>query len=124
VAEIFFRKISEYFLIRDSTRIPSILWFEYTRAREEVRWALFLQYSASLMHKQAAKFLLAILTLQTDSTFQAIEFVYGTKFDHSCVFFSIQETSKKKVILKKLLVFAGQINTLHMNTTCNIWHTR
>ncbi|CAB4026292.1 Dolichyldiphosphatase 1 [Paramuricea clavata] len=30
-------KISEYFLIRDSTRIPSILWFEYTRAREEVR---------------------------------------------------------------------------------------
>ena len=32
-----FRKISEYFLIRDSTRIPSILWFEYTRAREEVR---------------------------------------------------------------------------------------
>ena len=38
-------------------------------------------------------------------------------------FFSIQETTKKKVILKKLLVFAGQINTLHMNTTCNIWHT-
>ncbi|XP_046845495.1 dolichyldiphosphatase 1-like [Xenia sp. Carnegie-2017] len=28
-------KISEFFLIRDSTRIPSILWFEYTRAREE-----------------------------------------------------------------------------------------
>lgn len=30
-------KVSEYFMIRDSTRIPSILWFEYTRAREEVR---------------------------------------------------------------------------------------
>ena len=34
----FSRKVSEYFMIRDSTRIPSILWFEYTRAREEVRY--------------------------------------------------------------------------------------
>lgn len=32
---LFFRKISELFLLRDSTLIPNVLWFEYTNIRHE-----------------------------------------------------------------------------------------
>lgn len=31
----YFRKISELFLLRDSTLIPNVLWFEYTNIRHE-----------------------------------------------------------------------------------------
>lgn len=31
------RKISEYLLLRDTTLIPNILWFEYTVTRQEAR---------------------------------------------------------------------------------------
>jgi len=30
-----FRKISELFLLRDTTLIPNVLWFEYTNIRHE-----------------------------------------------------------------------------------------
>jgi dolichyldiphosphatase len=30
-------QISEYFMIRDCTRIPDIMWFEYTAIRKESR---------------------------------------------------------------------------------------
>lgn len=33
----FFRKLSEYLLLRDTTLIPNILWFEYTITRQEAR---------------------------------------------------------------------------------------
>lgn len=32
-----FRPISEFFLIRDTSLIPNILWFEYTVTRAEAR---------------------------------------------------------------------------------------
>ena len=32
------RKISQIFLIRDMSRIPNILWYEYTSVREETRY--------------------------------------------------------------------------------------
>lgn len=32
-----FRKISEILLLRDTTLIPNVLWFEYTNTRQEVR---------------------------------------------------------------------------------------
>lgn len=32
-----FRKLSEYLLLRDTTLIPNILWFEYTVTRQEAR---------------------------------------------------------------------------------------
>lgn len=32
-----FRRISEYLLLRDTTLIPNILWFEYTNIRTEAR---------------------------------------------------------------------------------------
>lgn len=31
------RKLSEYLLLRDTTLIPNILWFEYTVTRQEAR---------------------------------------------------------------------------------------
>lgn len=31
------RRISEYLLLRDTTLIPNILWFEYTNTRQEAR---------------------------------------------------------------------------------------
>ena len=31
------RKLSEYLLLRDTSLIPNILWFEYTATRQEVR---------------------------------------------------------------------------------------
>lgn len=34
---ICFRKISEILLLRDTTLIPNVLWFEYTNTRQEVR---------------------------------------------------------------------------------------
>lgn len=37
ILKIFFRKISEFFLLRDTTLIPNILWFEYTVTRKETR---------------------------------------------------------------------------------------
>lgn len=33
----FYRKISEILLLRDTTLIPNVLWFEYTNTRQEVR---------------------------------------------------------------------------------------
>lgn len=32
-----FRPISEFFLVRDTSLIPNILWFEYTVTRSEAR---------------------------------------------------------------------------------------
>ena len=34
---IFNRPISEYLMIRDSTLIPSVMWFEYTQSRTEMK---------------------------------------------------------------------------------------
>jgi len=31
----YFRKLSELFLLRDTTLIPNVLWFEYTNIRHE-----------------------------------------------------------------------------------------
>lgn len=31
------RKVSEFFLLRDTTLIPNVLWFEYTNSRQEAR---------------------------------------------------------------------------------------
>ncbi len=32
-----FRKISELLLLKDMSRIPNIMWFEYTSVRQETR---------------------------------------------------------------------------------------
>jgi hypothetical protein len=31
------RRISEFLLLRDTTLIPNVLWFEYTNSRQEAR---------------------------------------------------------------------------------------
>lgn len=37
IISFFFRRISEYLLLRDTTLIPNVLWFEYTSIRTEAR---------------------------------------------------------------------------------------
>ena len=31
------RPVAEYLMLRDSTLIPSVMWFEYTQSRAETR---------------------------------------------------------------------------------------
>ena len=38
--EIVCNPIGEFFMLRDSTLIPNILWFEYTSLKSEAKWVV------------------------------------------------------------------------------------